>query len=111
MRTHHTITLLAAAGLLALTGCSTDPAPAKTDDPAPAPVGSSATPAPKLLPARPDLEKAVRAYSDAYFKPDGATAYAALSKRCQDRRRRTLRRHRRQRGQGLRQAGHPDPHH
>ncbi|MBT2449468.1 hypothetical protein J7F03_20725 [Streptomyces sp. ISL-43] len=80
MRTHHTITALAAAGLLALTGCSSsDPKPAPVDAPAP-----TSSPSPKVDPARVDLEKAVRAYSAAYFKPDGAAAYAALSKRCQD---------------------------
>lgn len=80
MRTHHTITLLTAAGLLALTGCANvdaDPA-TKSDEGKP-----STSAAPKADPARADLEKAVRAYSNAYFAPDGAAAYAALSKRCQ----------------------------
>ncbi|MEU6756961.1 hypothetical protein [Streptomyces sp. NPDC046685] len=79
MRTHHTAALLAAATALALTGCSNDPAPAdKPTSPAPA----STPAAPTADPARADLEKAVRAYSNAYFKPDGAAAYATLSKRC-----------------------------
>jgi hypothetical protein len=82
MRTHHTITLLAAAGLLALTGCSgaADPAHKGTDGGESTP---TAAPSPKIDPERANLDKAVRAYSAAYFKPDGKAAYAALSKRCQ----------------------------
>jgi hypothetical protein len=78
MRTHHTITLLTAAGLLALTGCSSD-----SSDPAPDKSEAAAAPSPKVDPERANLDKAVRAYSAAYFKPDGKAAYAALSKRCQ----------------------------
>ncbi|PWK64391.1 hypothetical protein BCL76_11535 [Streptomyces sp. CG 926] len=78
MRTHHTAALLATTALLALTGCAGDPAPAKTGA---APAPASSTP-PKADPVRAGLEKAVRAYSAAYFKPDGAAAYATLSKRC-----------------------------
>ncbi|MFD6968367.1 hypothetical protein [Streptomyces sp. NPDC059949] len=82
MHRHHTAaTLLAAAALIALTACST---PADKPTPAdPAPAASPTAAAPTADPARADLEKAVRAYSAAYFKPDGATAYATLSKRCQ----------------------------
>lgn len=79
-RHHTTAALLAATALLALTGCSSEPTPTdKIASPAPA---SSSPAAPTADPARAELEKAVRAYSDAYFKPDGATAYATLSKRC-----------------------------
>ncbi|MET9465814.1 hypothetical protein ABZY44_13605 [Streptomyces sp. NPDC006544] len=85
MRTHTAITLLAAAGLLALTACSSDSSDPAPDKGAPAPASSApSAPAPKIDPERANLDKAVRAYSAAYFKPDGAAAYAALSKRCQD---------------------------
>lgn len=81
MHRHHTFAVTAtAAALLALTACtsnSSDPKPAE-----PAPSSSTSSAAPKADPARADLEKAVRAYSAAYFTPDGAAAYAALSKRC-----------------------------
>jgi hypothetical protein len=80
MRTHHTITLLAAAGLIVLTGCSNT---TSTTDPKPASDAPTAAPSPKVDPERANLDKAVRAYSAAYFKPDGKAAYAALSKRCQ----------------------------
>lgn len=81
MRTY-TAAALTAAALIALAGCSNNPAPADAA-PAPAPADSSAAPSPKPDPARADLEKAVRAYSAAYFAPDGKAAHAALSKRCQ----------------------------
>ncbi|MFG2976286.1 hypothetical protein ACGFYY_25300 [Streptomyces sp. NPDC048331] len=81
MHRHHTTAALAtAAALLALTACTnanSDPKPAE-----PAASSSPTAAAPKADPARADLEKAVRAYSAAYFKPDGAAAYTALSKRC-----------------------------
>ncbi|THA47715.1 hypothetical protein [Streptomyces sp. A1136] len=85
MRTPHAITAVTAAALLALTGCSSEPKPsdAKATPPADAPAPSS-SPSPRIDPARADLDKAVRAYSAAYFAPDGKAAYAALSKRCQD---------------------------
>lgn len=81
MRSRHTATTAAAAALLlALTGCadviSSEPKPDDT-------ISSPSAEQPKADPARADLEKAVRAYSAAYFKPDGAAAYATLSKRCQ----------------------------
>ncbi|MFB7982594.1 hypothetical protein [Streptomyces vinaceus] len=79
-RQHTAAVLLAATTLLALTGCSSDPA--RTDGPAvPAAVGSSGTVT--VDTSRADLEKAVRAYSAAYIKLDAAAAYASLSKRCQ----------------------------
>lgn len=80
-RHHTTAALLAAAAVLALTGCSSDPKP----DPKPAASDApTAAPSPKADPERANLDAAVRAYSAAYFKPDGKAAYAALSKRCQD---------------------------
>ncbi|MER5482932.1 hypothetical protein ABT024_06910 [Streptomyces sp. NPDC002812] len=82
MHRHRTAAALtAAAAVLALTGCSSLKSEPKTD-----PLTSSAptaAPSPKVDPARAELDKAVRAYSAAYFKPDGAAAYAALSARCQ----------------------------
>ncbi|MFJ1865531.1 hypothetical protein ACIOD1_12950 [Streptomyces sp. NPDC088097] len=87
MRTHHTvITALAAAGTLALTGCSSSDTPADSGPPASWVRESGTSPAtaqPSADPGRANLEKTVRAYSAAYFKPDGKTAYATLSKRCQ----------------------------
>ncbi|MET3988056.1 hypothetical protein [Streptomyces sp. PvR034] len=73
--------LAVATGLLALTGCSSDPGPAAEQPPAHGPAPAS-SPAPKADPARAELEKAVRAYSSSYFKPDGPAVYAALSQRC-----------------------------
>jgi hypothetical protein len=77
---HTTAAAIAAGLLLALTACSssdtdkpkieTTTAPTKAADPKPADD-------PKA-----DLEKAVRAYSDAYFATDTATAYGMLSTRC-----------------------------
>lgn len=75
------LALAAAAGLLALTGCSSAPKPTAEQPPANGPAPSS-SPAPTADPARAELEKAVRAYSAAYFKPDGPAVYAALSQRC-----------------------------
>lgn len=83
MRTHHTITLLTTAGLLALTGCSSNASPPNTAASA-ASDTPTAAPSPKVDPERANLDKAVRAYSSTYFAPDGKAAYAALSKRCQD---------------------------
>ncbi|MEV6569941.1 hypothetical protein [Streptomyces sp. NPDC051577] len=81
MRTHHLVTRIAlAAAALALTGCSSTTSEPKADA---KPASSPAAAAPKEDPARADLEAAVRAYSAAYFKPDGKAAHAALSKRCQ----------------------------
>lgn len=83
MHRHHTAIALAAGALLALTACSSsaDLAHKSTDGGESTP---TAAPSPKVDPERANLDKAVRAYSAAYFKPDGAAAYAALSKRCQD---------------------------
>jgi len=79
MHTRTTTAALIAAGLLlSITGCSSD------TDAKPAPAGPTASAAPER-PAEDntsDLQAAVRAYSDAYFKPDPAAAYKALSKRC-----------------------------
>jgi hypothetical protein len=83
MRTHHAAAaLLAAAGLLALTGCSEVVSSEPKPDAMATPAASPSAEAPKADPARADLEAAVRAYSAAYFKPDGKAAYATLSKRC-----------------------------
>ncbi|MCB5180173.1 hypothetical protein [Streptomyces antimicrobicus] len=85
MRTHPIAAgALLAAALLAVTGCSSDPAPA-ADKPVPSASGPApaTSEAPKVDPERARLEAAVRAYSDAYFKPDGKAAYNTLSKRCQ----------------------------
>jgi hypothetical protein len=84
-----TTAALAAGLLLTLTACSSD----KDDKPTGEPTAtvSAHTPATEEKPAddgkaddgKADLEKAVHAYSDAYFTTDTATAYAMLSKRCQ----------------------------
>jgi len=78
MRTHTAAVLLAAAAIV-LTGCSSEPKP----DAKPVTDPSTSAQAPKVDPERANLDKAVRAYSAAYFKPDGKAAYTALSKRCQ----------------------------
>lgn len=82
MRTHLTAAAsLTAAALLVLTACSSNPSTPIADK-APSPTPSTSA-APKIDPERAKLDAAVRAYSAAYFKPDGAAAYATLSKRCQ----------------------------
>ncbi|WP_369778846.1 hypothetical protein [Streptomyces sp. R33] len=81
MHRHHLAAALAAAALLTLTGCSSDSKPA-ADKPADAPAPAT-SPSPRIDPERAALDKAVRAYSAAYFQPDGKAAYALLSKRCQ----------------------------
>lgn len=77
----HTTAALTAALLLALTACSTSSDEPKPEKPAASKPGN---PAPKQ-PAddgSAELEKAVRAYSAAYFKPDATAAYGMLSARC-----------------------------
>lgn len=81
MHRHHTAAALIAAAALALTGCTSWKSEPQPDAMVAGP--STAAPSPKVDPERANLDAAVRAYSAAYFKPDGATAYAALSKRCQ----------------------------
>ncbi|MFF1957976.1 hypothetical protein ACFVWX_13420 [Streptomyces sp. NPDC058220] len=74
---------LAAVLLATLTACSSSDdgkASSKTNRNKPAT-------APKQKPTSEDagdLEKAVRAYSIAYFKPDAEAAYSALSARCRE---------------------------
>lgn len=81
MYTRATIAVLAAA-LLTLTACSSsnEDKPAATSSP------SSNAPSAKQpaaqSPAADGPEKAVAAYTAAYFKGDATTAYEALSKRC-----------------------------
>ncbi|MFJ6935702.1 hypothetical protein [Streptomyces sp. NPDC101132] len=79
MRIHHATTLAAAAALLALTGCTSESEPTNASPSGSATLGAEAIPDEQ---ARTDLEAAVYAYSDSYFKPDGDAAYRALSKRC-----------------------------
>ena len=75
---------------VALVGCSSDDSkkadepktPAASSTPSNTPSetsGDTAASDPKA-----DLEKAYRTYVDAYLTGDGATAYAAMSKKCQD---------------------------
>lgn len=90
MRTHHTLTMLVALGLLVLTGCSGDttagsgPSPSWVRDTDPAQAAPSAAPGSSDAAVRADLERVVRAYSGLYFAGDGGAAYRFLSKRCQD---------------------------
>jgi hypothetical protein len=83
----HTTTVAAAVLLLTLTACSTeaDAPPASSSPKASAP---AATEKPADKPAADDeeaaLEKAVRAYSAAYFATDAAKAHSLMSKRCRD---------------------------
>ncbi|MGW0012456.1 hypothetical protein ACWDVX_22270 [Streptomyces tendae] len=85
MRTRATITL-AAALLLAVTGCSSNDD--SSDDAAPATSSSASTPTAEPThagepTANADLVQAVKDYTAAYFASDADRAYAALSARCQ----------------------------
>lgn len=77
----HTTTAIAAGLLLALTACTSSSEEPTPEKPAASVPGN---PAPKQPAAdgSAELEKAVRAYSAAYFKPDATTAYGMLSARC-----------------------------
>jgi hypothetical protein len=83
MRT--TAALLAAAALLALTGCSSsdegDATPTKTPSPAPTKSQPSATPSP-VPSSVGELERAVKDYTAAYFNAEASTAHRMLSERC-----------------------------
>ncbi|MET7600878.1 hypothetical protein ACWERY_38075 [Streptomyces sp. NPDC004082] len=85
MRT--TTALLAAAALLALTGCSSSDegtaTPTKTPSPAPtkSQPGHTPSPVPSSDEAR-ELEQAVKDYTAAYFKAEASTAHRMLSERC-----------------------------
>lgn len=94
MRTRLVAAALAAAALLTVTACSSsDSSEAKptatTATPATprttVPVPTTPTTPPPTSPSSEQaaLEQAVRAYSEAYFKPDATAAYAMLSARCQ----------------------------
>lgn len=69
------LTTATAVMLLALTACSNS---GDTSDKTPAESRHTTTVAPDTA----NLEQAVRDYTAAYFKPDPATGYAMLSKRC-----------------------------
>jgi hypothetical protein len=83
MRT--TAALLAAAALLALTGCSSsdegDATLTKTPSPAPTKSQPSATPSP-VPSSVGELERAVKDYTAAYFNAKASTAHRMLSERC-----------------------------
>lgn len=74
--------VLTATTAVALAACgssgSSSDKPAATTAAGPAPAAATATAQDGAA-----LEQAVRAYSDAYFKPDPHAAYALLSARCQ----------------------------
>lgn len=79
-----TAVLATAAALLALTACSSGDDSSDADAPAPSITAtteplSTTTPTPA---ESAELTAAVQRYTTAYFKGDGDTAYAALSKRC-----------------------------
>ncbi|CAM5511943.1 MULTISPECIES: hypothetical protein [Streptomyces] len=83
MRTCATITL-AAAALLALSACSSS---SHTDEIRGTHTAQATSPSaqPRTTPSAAgatELQQAVQAYTEAYFKGDATTAYAALSKRC-----------------------------
>lgn len=82
MRTRATITL-AAALLLAVTGCSSDDDGEASNKPAPASSPAADPTATVAPPANADLVQAVEDYTAAYFASDADRAYAALSARCQ----------------------------
>lgn len=75
MRTRHLTTALIAVLLLGLTAC------AKTTPEADEPKAGAEAEKP-ADDGKAALEAAVRAYSDAYFKPDAKTAHGMMSARC-----------------------------
>jgi len=78
MRNHTTLLAVTAAALLALTACSSSGDDASSES-------STTVEAPSITPTPADaalVTQAVQAYTTAYFKGDGDTAYATLSKRC-----------------------------
>ncbi|MFJ5675025.1 hypothetical protein [Streptomyces sp. NPDC093097] len=78
MRTRATTAALAALLPIALTACSS------TADKMPKHPPASHAPSATADQARADLEKAVRTYTAAYFKPDVTTAYSLISTRCRE---------------------------
>ncbi|ARF53090.1 hypothetical protein [Streptomyces gilvosporeus] len=83
MRTR-TAAALAALLLAALTGCSSAVDSERPARSVPPTTATSSAPSATLDPSRADLEKAVRAYTAAYFKPDVTTAYGMVSTRCKE---------------------------
>ncbi|QIJ61030.1 hypothetical protein [Streptomyces sp. JB150] len=91
MRTRAATTMLAAVLLLALTACSssddgTDAAPTGTPSTPAAASAPAASATPAATPAdAAELERAVRAYTAAYFADKPDTTYGMLSARCEER--------------------------
>ncbi|MGW1433115.1 hypothetical protein ACWD6K_31405 [Streptomyces sp. NPDC002431] len=79
MRTTTAALFAAAVALTGLTACSSSDDTATPTSSSPAPAEQPSAPA---APATDGPEKAVVAYTAAYFKGDATAAYAALSKRC-----------------------------
>lgn len=77
----HTTAALTAALLLTLSACSESDNPPSTPSAKP---GQSAATEQPAADGKAALETAVRAYSDAYFKPDTAAGHAMLSARCKE---------------------------
>ncbi|MFD4814846.1 hypothetical protein [Streptomyces sp. NPDC058418] len=86
MRTRTAFTAGSALLIATLVGCSSTPefsTPAVTAQPSSSSSEAPSEPAKaEQDQAAADLEKAVRAYSDAYFKPDTKAAYGMMSARC-----------------------------
>ncbi len=83
MRTTTATLAATAAALLALTACSSSDDDTAADPTPSTPTATAEAPTTTPTPAdAADLTAAVQRYTTAYFKGDGDTAYAALSKRC-----------------------------
>jgi hypothetical protein len=87
MHTRTVVTTVTAALILALSACSGDGGGEESAAPPPAsrtPEASATKEVPAASEDVGELEKAVRAYTTAYFKPDVDAGYAMLSARCKE---------------------------
>ncbi|AJC52731.1 MULTISPECIES: hypothetical protein [Streptomyces] len=85
MRTRATTAILVALLPVALTACSGTDSGKTPKKPPVLTTPTNHAPSATADPARADLEKAVRAYTAAYFKPDVTAAYSMISTRCKER--------------------------
>ncbi|PJN38971.1 hypothetical protein CG747_20730 [Streptomyces sp. CB02959] len=84
MRTRATTAVLAALLPVALTACSSTGDGKTAKKPPVLTTPTNHAPSATADQARADLEKAVRTYTAAYFKPDVTTAYSLISTRCRE---------------------------
>lgn len=83
MNTRTAAAVLAGLLLTTLTACGSSDDDAATTTPSTVATDTATSAAEKPADDAAALQAAVRAYSNAYFKPDADAAYSALSKRCQ----------------------------